>query len=284
MSVMLITDSACGLTPAEAAQMDVRLLPLTVCFGDEAFLDGVTLTDAAFYQKLRQSPQLPTTSQVTPWQYQQQLQQLGAGDEAVILTLSGKLSGTLQSALAAAGEDPRVWVVDSQNVSLGQRVLLEYALRLRAAGDDGATLAQKLRAACDRVQLLGVVETLEYLQRGGRLSKGVALAGGLLHIKPVLQIANGEVALLGKARGLAQSNNLLNQTVAQRGGIDFSLPYAVGYTGGDDTTARAYLAQSAALWQPYTDAVPLYPLGSTIGTHVGPGAVAVAFFAAEGQA
>lgn len=279
MSVRLITDSASGLTQLEAEQRNFRLLPLTVRFGEEEFLDGVTLSDSGFYQKLQSNPEPPTTSQISPWQYSQALEGLGEKDEAVILALSGKLSGSLQSArLAAADFGGRVHVVDTQNVTLGQRVLMEYALRLRDEGAAAAEIAAAVENRRQRVCVMGVVETLEYLKRGGRISKSVALAGGLLNIKPVLQVLNGEVAMLGKARGLHQSNNLLNETVEKRGGIDFSMPYAVGYTGDDDAPAKNYLEQSAGLWRANTDTVPLYPLGSTIGTHVGPGAVAVAFF------
>ncbi len=285
MSVWIITDSASDLTPAEARRLGVRLVPLTIRFGGEEYLDGVTLSGDTFYKKLASCDALPTTSQITPWQYRQALEGMSAQDEAVIVTLSGRMSGTVQSArIAAEGFGGRVQGVDTRTVTLGERVLVEYAARLRDAGQGAKAIADELCARRGQVCLLGVVDTLDYLKRGGRISKTAALAGGMLNIKPVLTVREGEVVMLGKARGLHQSNNLLNQTVEARGGIDFSLPCAVGYSGADPSAARAYVQQSAALWQGRTAQVPVFQLGSTIGAHVGPGAVAVAFFCAGGRA
>ncbi len=279
MAVHIITDSASDLTQADAARLGVQVLPLTVHFGQQEYLDGVSLTHDEFYTRLQTSEKLPTTSQATPWQYRQALEALPAGDDAVILTVSGAISGTLQSALIAAGEfGARVQVVDTRNATLGQRVLVEYAVRLREAGLAAREIADELLARRDSVCLLGVVDTLEYLQKGGRVSKTVAIAGGLLNIKPVLTVEDGKIVMLGKARGLAQSNNLLNTTVEKRGGINFKLPYVVGYSGNDDTALRRYLNDSAYVWKSHTLQVPTCRLGCTIGTHTGPGAVAVAFF------
>ena len=279
MAVHIIADSTCDITQAEAARMGVQVLPLSIHFGEREYRDGVDLSTEKFYELLTAGGELPTTSQVTPWQFQEALAVMAEGDEAVIITVSGKLSGTLQSALIAAKSyGSRVQVVDSLSAAIGTRVQVEYAVRLRAAGFDAAAIAAELLARRDQVVLLGVVDTLDYLKRGGRISSTVAFAGGLLGIKPVLTAQNGELVMLGKARGLTQSNNLLNRTVEERGGINFALPYAVGYTGTDDAVARSYLAQSAALWQAQTAAVPVCRIGCGIGTHVGPGVVAVAFY------
>ncbi len=286
MSVYLIADSASDLTQAEAQRLGVCLLPLTVRFGQTEYQDGVTLSGSKFYTMLAECETLPTTSQVTPWQYTQALARMAPQDEAVILTISSRLSGTMQSALAAAaGYGGRVRVVDTLSVTLGERVLVEYAVRLRDAGYTAAALERELLARREQVCVLGVVDTLDYLRRGGRISRTAALAGGLLNVKPVLTVQNGEIVMLGKARGLRASNNLLNQTAAARGGIHFGMPCAAGYSGLEDTALQEYLRQSAGLWQGHIDRVPTCRLGSTIGTHVGPGAVAVAFFCpAQGPA
>lgn len=282
MAVHIIADSSCDITQSEAARRGLQVLPFSIHFGTQEYRDGVDITGEKFYQLLTTGDVLPTTSQVTPWQFQEALAVMEEGDEAVILTVSGKLSGTLQSALIAAKSyGSRVRVVDSLSAAIGLRVQVEYALRLRDAGLDAAAIAEELLARRDQVVLLGVVDTLEYLRRSGRLSAAAAVAGGLLGIRPVLTAQNGELVLLGKARGIAQSDNFLNRTVEQRGGINFRLPYAVGYTGVDDTAARSYLERSAALWQGKTDAVPVCRIGCGIGTHVGPGAVAVAFYTPE---
>ena len=279
MAVHIIADSSCDITQAEAARMGIQVPPVTVCFGAQDYRDGIDLLGEEFYTMLAKGDCLPTTSQVTPWQFQEALAVMQPGDGAVIVTVSGKLSGTLQSALIAAKSyGSRVQVVDSLSASIGARIQVEYAVRMRDAGLDAAAIAAELLARRDSVVLMGVVDTLEYLRRSGRLSAAVALAGGLLGIKPVLTAQNGELVMLGKARGLTQSNNLLNTTVAQRGGINFDLPFAVGYTGAQDTAAQNYLRQSAELWQTHTQSVPVCRIGCGIGAHVGPGAVAVAFY------
>ena len=282
MAVHIIADSTCDITQSEAVRFGIQVLPVSVQFGAQEYRDGVDLSGEKFYEMLTSGGVLPTTSQVTPWQFQEALAVLEEGDEAVILTVSGKLSGTLQSALIAAKSyGSRVQVVDSLSAAIGLRVQVEYAIRLRDAGLNAAAIAEELLARRDQVVLLGVVDTLEYLRRSGRLSAAAAVAGTLLGIRPVLTAQNGELVLLGKARGIAQSDNFLNRTVAQRGGINFRLPCAVGYTGVDDAAARSYLERSAALWQGKTDSVPVCRIGCGIGTHVGPGAVAVAFYTPE---
>ncbi len=279
MAVHIIADSASDITQAEAQKMNIHLLPLTVRFGGEEFADGVTIAHDGFYARLAACEALPTTSQVTPWQYKEVLKKMSAGDEAVILTISGGLSGTVQSAhMAAADFAGRAFVVDTRSATVGERVLVEYAVRLREQGMTAAGITAELEARKGSVCLLGVVDTLDSLKRSGRISPAVALAGGLLNIKPVLTMEEGKIIMLGKARGLTQSNNLLNTTVEKLGGINFRLPYAVGWSGSEDTSLRRYLAESADLWKTHTLQVPTCRIGSTIGTHVGPGAVAVAFF------
>ena len=122
------------------------------------------------------------------------------------------------------------------------------------------------------------MDTLEYLKRGGRVSSAAAFAGGLLGIKPVIAIEGGTIAILGKARGSKNGSNMLMQLVEKSGGIDFTQPFALAYSGLDDSMLRKYIADSAALYEGKTDALPVHTIGSTIGTHAGPGAIAVAFF------
>ena len=282
MAVHIITDSTSDITQSEAARFGVQVLPVTVRFGMQEYRDGVDLPGDTFYNMLAAGGELPTTSQVTPWQFQEALAVLEEGDEAVILTVSGKLSGTMQSALIAAKSyGSRVQVFDSMSAAVGLRVQVEYAIRLRDAGLSAAAITHELLARRDQVVMLGVVNSLDNLRRSGRLSAAAAIAGSLLGIRPVLTTQSGELVLLGKARGIAQSDNFLNRTVEQRGGINFRLPYAVGYTGAQDDAARGYLERSAALWQDKTDAVPMCRIGCGIGTHLGSGAVVVAFYTPE---
>lgn len=278
MSVKIIVDSTADLVPAVKERCTV--VPLTVHFGEEEYIDGVTITHKQFYEKLVESDVMPTTSQATPAAFAERFDALGFDDTAVVITLASTLSGTYQSAvIAAADYAGRVFVVDSGTVAIGAGVLVELALRLADGGLSAAAVAQQLEREKQRIRVVALVDTLEYLQRGGRVSKTVAFAGGLLGIKPVLAIANGEIAMLGKARGSKQGNNLLVQEIGKAGGVDFSCPVLLGYTGLSDVLLQKYMEDSRVLWEEGTDTLRTTAIGSVIGTHAGPGAVAVAFFA-----
>jgi DegV family protein with EDD domain len=196
--------------------------------------------------------------------------------------LSSKLSGTFQSANIAAEEyGDKVHIVDSENVSLGQRALVEYALRLVEEGLDADAVVERLNRDKSRIRLVALLDTLEYLKKGGRISKAAALAGGLLSIKPVIAIQGGEVIICGKARGSRQGNNLLREQIKNAGGIDFEMPYVLGYTGLSDTLLKKYIADNEELWKENVDRLETASVGGSIGTHVGPGAIGAAFFSRE---
>lgn len=280
MSIRIITDSASDMSPAEHPAL--RVLPLSVTFGTDVYMDGVDIDHQRFYEMLVERDELPKTGQVNPYAFSQAIAEAReAGDEAVIITVGAKLSGTNQSARTALAEAPGgdVYVVDSNNVTLGERVLVEYALRLVDEGRCAAQIAAAVEAVRDRVVVIGLLETLEYLVRGGRLSAAAGAVGTLLNVKPVVAVEDGLIVQLGKARGSKNGRNLLNQKVEKAGGIDFSMPLALGYTGLSDAVLKKYVEDSAALWAGHTEGeLPVHTIGATIGTHVGPGAVAVAFF------
>lgn len=280
MSIRIITDSASDMTPAEHPAL--RVLPLSVTFGTDVYMDGVDIDHQRFYEMLVERDELPKTGQVNPYAFSQAIAEAReAGDEAVIITVGAKLSGTNQSARTALAEAPGgdVFVVDSNNVTLGERVLVEYALRLVDEGRSVAQIAAAVEAVRDRVVVIGLLETLEYLVRGGRLSAAAGAVGTLLNVKPVVAAEDGLIVQLGKARGSKNGRNLLNQKVEKAGGVDFSMPLALGYTGLSDAVLKKYIEDSAALWAGHTEReLPIHTIGATIGTHVGPGAVAVAFF------
>lgn len=280
MSVRIITDSASDMSPAEHPAL--RVLPLSVTFGTDVYMDGVDIDHQRFYEILVERDELPKTGQVNPYAFSRAIAEAReAGDEAVIITVGAKLSGTNQSARTALAEAPGgdVFVVDSNNVTLGERVLVEYALRLVDEGCGAAQIAAAVEAVRDRVVVIGLLETLEYLVRGGRLSAAAGAVGTLLNVKPVVAAEDGLIVQLGKARGSKNGRNLLNQKVEKAGGVDFSMPLALGYTGLSDAVLKKYIEDSAALWAGHTEGeLPIHTIGATIGTHVGPGAVAVAFF------
>lgn len=278
MAVRIITDSGIDL-PGEVDPR-VTVVPLGITFGTTTYADGVDLTNDRFYELLIESDELPKTSQATPFAYQQIFEDVrSAGDEAVVITLSSKLSGTYQSAVTAAADYPEVRVVDGKNVTIGQSLLMLYALRLLDQGRSAAQIADELTAAADRVCLLALLDTLEYLKRGGRIPKSVGTIGELLSIKPVVGVEDGEVVMLGKARGSKNGRNQLHQQV-EKYGIDFTMPVLLGYTGLSQKLLRKYLDDNRAIWEGKVaeEDLPIASVGATIGTHVGPNAIALAFF------
>ncbi|MBP3305560.1 MAG: DegV family protein [Oscillospiraceae bacterium] len=281
MKTKIIVDSTADLTPEVAEQLTV--VPLSIRFGDVEYVHGQDLTNQEFYEKLVESDVLPTTSQPTPFAFEEEYRKaVEAGQEAVVITLSPKLSGTYQSATVAAAEFPgKIHVVDSENVTIGAGILAEYALRLAKEGLSAPDITRELEKQKKRIHLLAMVDTLEYLKKGGRISKTVAFAGELLQLKPVLRVRDGEIKVIGKARGSRQGNNLLVQEIKSAGGVDFTMPLLLGYTGMTDVLLQKYIRDSAALWEGHVDTLPQTIVGSVVGTHAGPGAVAVAFFAEE---
>lgn len=279
MSVRIITDSACDITQAEAKELGIRVLPLKTIFGETEYLDGVTITHREFYEKLIETDVNPTTSQIGPAEYEDAFRAaVEAGDEVLCITVSSKLSGCYQSATIAAAEFPgKITLVDGLSVAIGQRILVQLALRERDTGKSAAEIGEVLEQQKGNIRLIALVDTLEYLKRGGRLSSAAAFAGTLLGIKPVIALEAGEVVILGKARGSKNGNNMLMKLVEQHG-IDFDRPFALAYSGLDDSLLRKYMADSAALYEGKADTLPVYTIGSTIGTHAGPGAIALAFF------
>ncbi len=280
MAIRLIVDSAADIVPADARRMGIIHVPMAVRFGNEEYLDSVNLTHSEFYEKLIESDTLPATSQITPAGWCEVFErELSSDDEAIVVTVSSKLSGTYQSAyMAAQAFGGRIHVIDSESVCIGERVLVEYALGLIAEGLGVLEVVEALTSAKKKVRVLALLDTLEYLKKGGRISAAVAFAGGVLGIKPVVTVTDGEVALLGKARGSKQGNNLLRELIGRGGGIDFARPFALAYSGLSDKLLVKYIEDSKELWAGQAEVLPVYTVGCIIGTHVGPGAVAVAFF------
>ncbi len=281
MSVKIVVDSACDLTKQRADALDLTFLSLKTIFGGEEYSDGITMSHREFYEKLIESGDMPSTSQIPPHDFEEVFAQIKKdGDTAVVITLSAKLSGTFQSAaIAQEGYEDCVFLVDSETVSLGEQILVLLACRLRDEGRSAADIAQILEERKRDIRLIALLDTLEYLRRGGRISGAAAIAGNLLSIKPVITVKDGEVAILGKARGSKNGNNMLIQEINKTNGIDFSLPFVLGYTGLDDSLLQKYIADSEALWKGQVSDLPITTIGSTIGTHAGPGAIGVAFFA-----
>lgn len=277
MSVKIIVDSTVDLT--EDVLSKVRMVPLTVNFGETEYTDRVDINYKLFYEKLVESDVLPTTSQATPDAFLREFEKIGREDDgAVVITLSSKFSGTYQSAVIAAEEFENIYVVDSGSATVGSGILAELALSLARSGLSAEEIVGELERAKEKIIVVALVDTLEYLKKGGRISKTAAIAGTVLNIKPVLSLIDGSINMLGKARGSKQGNNLLVQEIEKAGGVDFSKPVLLGYTGLSNALLLKYIEDSRGLWENGLKEIRYTPVGSVVGTHVGPGAVAVAFF------
>lgn len=281
--IKILVDSASDINLEEAKKLGIDLISMTITFGDTEYSDGVNLTNKEFFEKLIESDTVPKTSQINVIAFKEKFEELTSdGSEVLVITLSSKLSGTYDSAVKASEDfNKKVMVVDSMQACIGERILCTYAITLAKKELTLQEVVKELNYKKSKIRLLAVLDTLEYLKKGGRISSVVAFAGGLLSIKPVIAIENGEVKLVGKAMGSKKGNNLLNQLVNKCSGIDFDMPYALAYSGLDDSYLQKYLIDSKSLWEGKTEQedIPIFMIGSTIGTHAGPGAIAVAFFA-----
>ena len=277
MSVRIITDSTADIRPALVGQ--IPFVSLNIRFGEEEYSDGVTMSRKEFYEHLQVCKELPATSQPSPELFAEAYEAaLNAGDEVIVITISSKLSGTFQSAnIAAMDFDNGVYVIDSENACIGAGVLAEYAKQLADSGMSGADIAATLNAEKKNLRLFATLDTLEYLVRGGRLSRVAGVAGGLLNIKPVITINGGSIEVVGKARGMKQGNAMMLKEIEKSGGIDFTKPVLSGFTGLSDDLLQKFLAEAQAKMGSDM-ALDSTIISGTIGTHVGPGAFAVAYF------
>lgn len=277
MAIHFIIDAGCDLNAVQAASLGVTLVPMTISFGSEEYKAGLDITNEEFYNNLVSDKDLPTTSQPTPYVYECVYQQIKeAGDEAIVLCLSSALSGTYQSAMIAAdGYEDCIYIIDTRAVTVAQRLLLEYGIMLNAQGLSAKEIVAELERKKNDLCIYGAVDTLEYLIRGGRLSKAAGAVGSVLGIKPVLTIRDGSLVVTGKARGAKAAITMTGKLINDAG-IDFSMPYALGYTGNDSSIIRPFQDVLGHPWD--NTETPVYQVGSAVGTHAGPGLVLAAFF------
>ncbi len=277
MSIRIIIDSTCDMKQETKEKFTV--VPLTLNFGAEEYIDGVTIDHKTFYEKLIESDVLPTTSQATPAAFADVFESVKEnGESAVVITISSELSGTYQSALIAAADYENIYVIDSKTAAIGTGILALLALEYKEKGRTATEIVKQIEKMREKICVVALLDTLEYLKKGGRISSAVAFAGGLLSIKPVVSIEEGHINMLGKARGSKQGNNLLVCEIEKAGGVDFTKPLLLGYTGLSDLLLKKYIEDSRDLWNNNVEALSYTPIGSVIGTHAGPGAIAVAFF------
>ena len=276
--IRILTDSACDILPAEAQQLGVTVIPLNVTLEDGTVLrDGIDMTPSEYYAHLAACRKLPTTSQPSPEQFEQlYLDAAAAGDEVLGIFLSDALSGTGQCARLAAdlANVDNVVFVNTENVCLGQSLLVRLAVQLRDAGKTIHQIAADLEKAKQHLHLVAAVDDLKYLRKGGRLPAAVAVAGGMLGIKPLITIKEGKVVMAGKARGLPGAYVALFKKIEELGGISTCTDALAGYTLAPrevqpiQTYLQENLGRNEAL---------VRQIGCVIGTHAGPGAFGLAF-------
>lgn len=278
MNIRIIVDSASDMMGKEREHLTV--VPMTVTFGEKQYLDGVELSPTEFYEKLIEGNELPTTSQVSPYAFEEAISKaIEAGETPIVITVTSKLSGTYNSArIASLQFDEKVYLVDSENVCAGEQILVEYALRLIEEGKNAEEIVEELEVVKKKICVVALLDTLEYLRKGGRISNVSGIVGGMLSIKPIVGVVEGVIEVLGKARGSKNANSLLAQQIENAGGVDYDMPYALAYSGLDDTAIQKYIRDNEHIWKRDKEDLNVGIIGSTIGTHAGPGAIAAAFF------
>ena len=277
--IRILTDSASDILPAEAEQLGVTVIPLNVTLEDGTVLrDGVDMTPSAYYEILAGCRKLPTTSQPSPELFENFfLEAAAAGDEVIGIFLSHALSGTYQCAKLAAdmANVDNVLFVDSGHVCLSEALLVRLAVQLRDSGKTAGQIAAILEHAKEHLHLVAAIDDLKYLRKGGRLPAAVAVAGGMLGIKPLITIQDGKVAMAGKARGLPGAYVALFKKVEEMGDINPAFPALAGYTVSprEVTPIQTYLRDNLQ-----QEDLLVRQIGCVIGTHAGPGAFGIAFF------
>lgn len=276
--IRIITDSASDIDLCDAAALGVTVLPMQIQIGEKTYRDRYDISADDFYRMLIENDTLPKTSQINPFTFEEEYKKASAdGDPVLVIVMSSELSGTYQSAVTAASEYENIYVVDSLNVTIGEQCLIRLALKYREQGMTAPEIAAALDRDKGRIAVIALLDTLEYLKKGGRISAASAFVGNLLTIKPVVGIRDGKVAVIGRARGSKNGNNMLMELIRD-GGIDFELPLLLGYSGLDITMLEKYAEDSRAIYDGHISELEKIQIGSTIGTHAGPGAIAAAFF------
>jgi len=276
MTVRIVTDSTADIPAEEAEAAGITVVPLTVFFGDDAYLDGVELDNAGFYRKLEASKELPTTSQPSPIKFQEAYTRLieEGADGILSIHLSSKLSGTYQSAFNASTSLPDdvkkvpIEVIDSLSISVGMsRAILQAAQEAR----DGLPLDEIKAHAVDQLErtyILAVLDTLEYVRRGGRIGTARAMLGNMLSFKPIISLKDGAVVAVEQPRTRSKAYVRVAQMLGDMAPLE-----AVSIAESDEQVG---LQLAQALKATYQGEVPRYKLGSALGTHTGPGTAAIA--------
>lgn len=275
MTVCIVTDSTADLQPEEAETLGITIVPLTVFFGEEAYLDNVELDSASFYSRLQTSKELPRTSQPSPASFQAAFTRLieEGADGIISVHLSSKLSGTYQSACTARDSLPKsvrkvpIELIDSQSISAGMALGLKRAAEEARQNIGVEEIKAHLIDQFRRTRIIAVLDTLEFVKRGGRIGRASAMLGNLLSFKPIIALKDGEVVPLERPRTRGKAYDRVTQIIAEGGALQ-ELAIA-------EASEEVGLQLAGALQSVYQGQISHYKLGSVLGTHTGPGTVAV---------
>ena len=277
--IKIVTDSTAYLPEATVRQHDIRVVPLYVHFGEKAFREGVELSNQEFYTRLKEAPELPTTSQPSAGEFHQVFKELlDAGHEIVTLTISSKLSGTWNSAMAAKEMLPEanITVIDSLSTSVGLHLMVETAVEAASAGATRQEIVEKVEAIKQRLQIFFVVDTLEYLAKGGRIGNAKAFLGTLLKVKPILVLQDGAIEPLeqvrSKRKAQARMLDLVGEYVDNRG-PQARTAVTNALVPDEAEALKKEIVERLGCREPV-----MGELGPVIGTHTGPGVVGVAVY------
>lgn len=281
MVVRIVTDSTADLPAEIASALGITVVPLTVFFGEEAYLDGVELDSASFYVKLAASKDLPRTSQPAPADFQKAFQRLiDEGADAILsIHLSSKLSGTYQSACTARDSLPEsvrkvpIEIVDSSSISVGMNYAIQQAARMAQAGKNLEEIKATAEDTLGRSRILAVLDTLEYVRRGGRIGGASAMLGNMLSFKPIIALKDGEIVPVERPRTRAKAYARVAQLLSEIG--------AVEHVSIVETNSEVGQQLGEAIQSVHSGELQHYDLGAVIGTHTGPGTAAIAFVIAK---
>ena len=281
MGIRIITDSSADFYRATAKRRQVEIISMAVQFGNASFLDGKTITNDVFYTLLKEGRENPTTSQPTPAEFLRVFEEAkAAGDQVVAVLISSVLSGTVQSAQIAKGlcEYEDIYIVDSLSATAGIQILVNLACKLRDSGLPAPGIAQELERLKGRIRIFAVLDTLEYLRRSGRLSGFQAGLGAMTKLKPVITVRDGAVSIAAKAFGTSAAVKQLQKFLLQYP-VDDAYPSYFLYT--DDKEREELLLPALREQGKLPLRLHYSSVGPTIGTHIGPGALGMAYIERE---
>lgn len=275
--IKIITDSTADIDLEYAKQLNIEIIPLKVIIDGKEYKDRVDLQPDQFYDLLANSEVLPTTSQPAPQEFLNFYEEAKRnGDSVIVMTLSSTISGTYQSANIAKdlAEYDDIYVIDSLATTQMLRLLVLKAVSLREIGQNVKDIVHMLEEYKHKIRIVAFVDTLEYLYKGGRLSKTAAAAGTLLKFKPIIGLKEGHLEMFAKARGTQKATAKIIELIHEDGEIDLDEPICIGYTGNDDGLDKF----EQTLREEFGFGEVLHGcVGPVIGTHAGPGARLISY-------